>query len=213
MIKNKLSLVSILSLLFISNSILCVVANYESDYEKAGEKLYLEIDRFNFMFEGSPLTYIVKFGAMMEDYNETHIRIVCDILVFTATQEYVSNCPCDCIYQLNYSYGKPLFSYGGIISDSTSFLQFGDDLYNYTFPFVFLKTSLLPKEITFSLQYELSGDTGSAFDHQGTYSTSYTFYGSAYFATLYLMFGIAVVAGVVGIIVVVVIVKKRRSFP
>lgn len=140
---------------------------YRSDYENASQKILEQIDSFTFAYDSTTLNYSIIFGAMFIKLNNTHSELVADVFVITVDLQYVTMLTATLTFDASFSYDGSLNSHSDVEVDSTSLIQFGDLLYNYSIHSFLITNDLFPLDLEIDFVYDL---TSSEFSESGTYN-------------------------------------------
>ena len=204
-----LLIVSMIFLVQINGAITCMAYKSRDEYEDAIQKIYEQMDSFTFFFTQS-ITYSVHFGGMFEKYNETHKRFTADVFVITENEYYVSSLAASLTFNITFSATGINIIDSGSDGDTSSFMQYGDVIYEFEIYELFVHQNLFPVTLTINFDYVLSS---SEFYQTDSYSVTQNFDWDP------LLIGI-IIASVIGAIVVITAVaiifvllrrrKKRR---
>ncbi len=139
---------------------------YRSDYEDASQKIFEQIKSFTFLADSTTLNYSIIFGAMFIKLNDTHSRLVSDVFVITLDLHYVKDLSATLTFNASFSYDGTLNIHSGVGVDSTSLVQFGDLLYNYSIHSFLITNDLFPLDLEITFVYNF---TSTEFSESGTY--------------------------------------------
>lgn len=182
-----------------------------SDYENASQKIFEQIDSFTFVYESTTLNYSIIFGAMFIKLNNTHSELVSDVFVTTLNSQYVTMLTALLSFVVNFSYDGAWNSHFGVGDDSTSLIQIGDLLYNYSIHSFIITNDLFPLDLEIDFVYNLSS---SEFSNPGTYNVLKNFVmtstGSGPEVPGYLL-SITISILVVGVLTVAMIYKRKKT--
>lgn len=139
---------------------------YRSDYEDASQKIFEEIESFTFVSASRTLNYSIIFGAMFIKLNNTHSKLVSDVFVITLNSLFVTDLAATLDFNANFLYDGGGDSNSGVGVDSTSLVQFGDLLYNYSIHSFLITNDLFPLDLEITFVYNF---TSTEFSESGTY--------------------------------------------
>ena len=139
---------------------------YRSDYENASQKILEQVGYFTFIYSSETLNYSIIFGAMFVKLNSTHSELVSDVFITTIDLQYVTMLTTTLTFNASFSYDGTWNNHSGVGVDSTSLIQFGDLLYNYSIHSFLITNDLFPLDLEITFEYDL---TSSEFNESGTY--------------------------------------------
>ncbi len=202
---TKLVLLLCLAQAFLIAPPLFARALEDSDYTVTVEKIYKRIDTITFSFEGSTLTYAVILAARFENLNATHVRLRLNLFINTVDDNYVTNMDVNCSFIANFTINGNLYQRTGWASDSTGFMQYGKDLYNYDLCTVEVLPNF-PASVSIGFNYGISSD-GGELSKTGNTSVSGFFLGP----TIWTVIVVGIIAGIACAIIFGVRAAKRRG--
>lgn len=180
---------------------------YRSDYENATQKVLEEIHNFTFVV-GQTLNYSIIFGAMFVQLDSTNSELVADVFVTTLNSLYVQSLTATFSFNASFSYDGTWNNHSGVGVDSTSLIQFGDLLYNYTIHSFLITNDLFPLDLDITLEWDF---TSSQFSESGTYNVMENFVMTSTDAGIPGYFVPITVSVLVGGVLVFIIFNKKKK--
>ncbi|MBN2150616.1 MAG: hypothetical protein JW839_04120 [Candidatus Lokiarchaeota archaeon] len=175
-------------------------------------KIYEKIGDVTFTHSATTLTYHIYFGLAFPNINGSQ-KIVAYIYLLT-DQSYITNAQASLTFTLVITYSGKNITRTGVVSDSTSMLQFGNELYAFEMLCMNFASSEFPMTMDVGLDYTLSSTDLPDLSKTDTYTTSKYFLSSV--MELWVLIIIICVAGGVGVLVIVLLVvhaKKKKAGP
>ena len=142
-------------------------SRYRSDYLDASQKIFEQIDSFTFVFDSTTFNYSIFFGAMFVKLNNTHSELVSDVFVITMNTLLVTMLTATLTFDASFTYDGTLNSISGVGVDSTSLIQIGSILYNYSIHSFIITNDLFPLDLEVDFGYNL---TSSEFSRAGNFN-------------------------------------------
>ena len=162
----------VFSVLLLGSGPTTVLGAYRSEYENASQKIFEEIKSFTFVYDTTTLNYSIVFGAMFVKLDDTHSELVSDVFVITLNSLFVTMLTATLTFNASFSYDGTWNNHSGVGVDSTSLIQFGDLLYNYSIHSFLITNDLFPLELEITFIYDF---TSSEFSESGTYNVMENF--------------------------------------
>jgi len=202
-----LLIVSFILLVQINGAIICMAYKYRDEYEDAGQSIYDRMESFSFIFDSQSIQYGVYFGGMFETYNDTHKRFTADVFVITLNEYYVTSLTASLTFDITFSATGINIMDSGSDSDTSSFMQSGDVIYEFEIYEFFAHKDLFPVTLTIEFDYHLFS---SEFDMTDSYSVTKNFDWDPMFIFIIIGIVIGVVAVIVVVTIIIVVVRRRK---
>ncbi len=175
-------------------------------------KIYEKIGDVTFSHSAQTLTYHIYFGLAFPTINGSQ-KIVAYIYLLTDDQ-YITNAQVDLTYALDLKHNGKNITKSGFVSDSTSFMQWGSELYAFEMLCQNFDLSEFPMTMEVDLDYSLGSTDLPTLSKTASYATSKYFLSPV--MELWVLILIICVAGGVAVLVIVLLVvraKKQRAGP
>lgn len=205
--KAKILLViSLIFLLQLEGASICMAYKERDEYAKAFQKIFDSLDSFTFTFDYQSIQYAVYFGGMFLPYNNTHKRFVSDVFVVTLNEYFVGLLSADLDFDVTFIATGILILYSAIRSDSSSFTQFDDVIYEFEIYEFFVHKDLFPVTLRIDFNWELSS---SEFNRIGHYDVTQKFDWNP-FRTLIIVVSVIGIVAVSSIVTIIVVRRRKR---
>jgi hypothetical protein len=184
--------------------------NYSSDQMgNQPVKIYEKIGDVTFTHMSDTLTYHIYFGLAFPTINGSQ-KIVAYVYLLTDNQ-YITNSEVFLTYTIDIGFNGKNITRSGIVSDSTSFMLWGNEVYGFEMVGQNLASSEFPMTMDIALDYELSSTDLPSLSKTGVYTTSKYFLSAIMELWVLIVLICAAGAAVVIIIAVVVVRKKNKN--
>lgn len=183
---------------------------YSSDQmEREAIKIYEKIGDVTFTHATDTLTYHIYFGLAFPTINGS--RRIAAYVYLLSDANYITNAEVHLSFVLDIQYNGKNLTRSGIISDSTSILQWGNELYSFEMLGETFSDGEFPITMDVDLTYTLSSTDLPTLSKSDSYTTSRYFFSPVIELWVFIVIICACAGAAVVVIIVVVIVHKKKA--